>query len=96
MFLMFEINLISKNESLSRQVLSLTDVCEKFRSNSLKNYGLCLSNYLIAPGLSWNAILKIAKLNLNLLLTCIYSLRKIQEVEFLIFLINIAKPAINI
>ena len=96
MFLMFEINLIWKNESLSRQVLSLTDVCEKFRSNSLKNYGLCLSNYLIAPGLSWNAILKIAKLNLNLLLTCIYSLRKIQEVEFLIFLINIAKPAINI
>ena len=96
MFLMFEINLIWKNESLSRQVLSLTDVCEKFRSNSLKNYGLCLSNYLITPGLSWNAILKIAKLNLNLLLTCIYSLRKIQEVEFLIFLINIAKPAINI
>ena len=33
---------------------------------------------------------------LFLILTCIYSLRKVQEVEFLIFVIDIAKPTINI
>ena len=57
-FLMFQINLMWKNESLSRQVLLLTDVCEKFRSNSLKNYGLGLSNYFIAPDLSWMQYLR--------------------------------------
>ena len=71
---------------------------EKFRNNSLKNYGLCPSHYLSAPGLSWDAMLKMTKLSLNLfqILTCIYSLRKIQEAEFIIFLIDIAKPTINI
>ena len=29
-------------------------------------------------------------------ITCTYSLRKVQEVEFLIFLIDTAKPTINI
>ena len=33
-------------------VLLLAYVLEKFRNNSLKNYGLCPSNYLSAPGLS--------------------------------------------
>ena len=31
-------------------VLLLSDVFEKFRFNSLKNYGLCPSHYLSAPG----------------------------------------------
>ena len=31
-------------------VLLLTDVFEKFRNNNLKNYGLCPSHYLSAPG----------------------------------------------
>ena len=30
-------------------------------------YGLCPSHYLSAPGLSWDAVLKMTKLNLNLL-----------------------------
>ena len=33
-------------------VLLLADVFEKFRNNSLKSDGLCLSQYLSAPGLS--------------------------------------------
>ena len=42
---------------LRRDVLLLADVFEKFRDNSLKNYGLCPSHYLSAPGLSWDAVL---------------------------------------
>ena len=79
-------------------VLILPDVFEKFRNNSLKNYGLCLSHYLSAPGLSWDAMFKMTKLSLNLfqILTCIYSFGKVQEAEFLIFLIDIAIPTIDI
>ena len=83
---------------LKCDVLLLADVFEKFRNNSLKNYGLCPSHYLSAPGLSWDAILKMKKIKLNLfqILTCIYSLKKVQEDEFLIFLIDIAKSTRNI
>ena len=41
---------------LKCDVLLLADVFEKFRNNSLKNYGLCPSHYLSAPALSWNAM----------------------------------------
>ena len=34
-------------------VLLLADVFEKIRNNSLKSYGLCPSDYLSAPDLSW-------------------------------------------
>ena len=83
---------------LKCDVLLLADVFEKFRNNSLKNYGLCPSHYLSAPGLSWDAMLKMKKIKLNLfqILTCIYSLKKVQEDEFLIFLIDIAKSTRNI
>ena len=40
------------------------DLFEKFRNNSLKNYGLCPSHYLSAPGLSWNTMLKMTKIEL--------------------------------
>ena len=40
---------------------------EKFRNNSLKNYGLCPSNYLSAPDLSWDAMLKMKKIELELI-----------------------------
>ena len=66
---------------LKCDVLLLVIVCEKFRNNSLQNHGLCPSYYLSAPGLSWDAMLKMIK---------------IQEVEFLIFLIVIAKLTRNI
>ena len=75
---------------LKCDVLLFADLFEKFRNNSINNYGLCLSNYLSTPGLSWDAMLKTTKLDLNLflILACIYSLRKVQEVEFLTFLID--------
>ena len=40
---------------------------EKFKNNSLKNYGLCPSHYLSTPGLSWDAMLKIPKFELELI-----------------------------
>ena len=42
-------------------ILLLADVFEKFRNNSLKNYGLC------PPGLSWDAMLKMTKIELELI-----------------------------
>ena len=42
---------------LKRDVLLLADVFEKFRNNSLKNYGVCPSHYLSATALSWDAML---------------------------------------
>ena len=48
-------------------VLLLADVFEKFRSNSLKSHGLCLSQYLSAPGLSWDAMLKLTKIKIELI-----------------------------
>ena len=45
----------------------LPDVLEKIRNNSLKNYGLCPSQYLSTPGLSWDAMLKITKTELELI-----------------------------
>ena len=37
---------------LTCYVLLLADVFEKFRNINLKNYGLCPSHYLSAPGLN--------------------------------------------
>ena len=48
----------------------LADVFEKFRSNSLKNYGLCPSHYSSAPHLSWDVMLKMAKTELELIPYC--------------------------
>ena len=52
---------------LKCDVLLLADVCEKFRNNSLKNYGLCWSHYLSAPSLGWDATLKMTKIELELI-----------------------------
>ena len=49
-------------------VLLLADVFEKFRDNSLKNYGLCPSHYLSAPGLSWDAVLEMTKAKFELII----------------------------
>ena len=51
---------------LKFDALLLADVFEKFRNNNLKNYGLCTSHYLSAPGLSWNVMHKMQKLELEL------------------------------
>ena len=52
---------------LKCDVLLLADVSEKFRNNSLKNCELGLSHYLSAPCLSWDAMLKIIKIELELI-----------------------------
>ena len=50
---------------LKCDVLWLTDVFEKFKNSSLKNYGRCQSHYLSAPPLSWDAMLSMKKVDLE-------------------------------
>ena len=52
---------------LKCDVLLLADVFEKFRNNSIKNSGLCPSHYLSAPALSWDAMLSMTKIKLELI-----------------------------
>ena len=52
---------------LKYDVLLLADVFEKFKNNILKNYGLRPSHYLSTPGLSWDAMLKMTKIKLELI-----------------------------
>lgn len=49
------------------QVLLLVDVFEKFRSDTMKTYGLDSAWYFTLSGLSWDACLKITKVELELL-----------------------------
>ena len=57
------------DERLSRFVFKMWGftVRKKFRNNSLKNYGLCPSNQLSAPALSWDAMLNMTKIKLELI-----------------------------
>ena len=55
------------NFHLKCDALLSVDVFEKFRNNSLKNYGLCPSYYLSLPGLSWYSMLKMTKIKLELI-----------------------------
>ena len=52
---------------LKSDVLLLTDVFEEFRNICLENYSLDPAWYYTSPGLSWNALLKHSKVNLELL-----------------------------
>ena len=55
------------NFYLKCEVLLLPDVSEKFRNDSLKNYGLCLSHYWSEKALSWDAMLNMTKIKLDLI-----------------------------
>ena len=83
---------------LKCDVSLLADVFEKFRNKSLKNYGLCPSRYFSALGLSWDAILKMTKVELEFIpYPDIYLFfKKVWEFEFFIFLIGRVEPTINI
>ena len=52
---------------LKCDVFLLADVFEKSRNNSLKNYELFPTHYLSAPALSWNAMLNMTKVKLELI-----------------------------
>ena len=52
---------------LKCDVLLLADVFEEFRNNNIKNCGLCLSHYLNAPALNWDAMLNMTKVKLELI-----------------------------
>ena len=52
---------------LRTDVLLLADVFENFRSTCLKYYGLDPCHYYSAPGLSWDALLKMTWINLDLI-----------------------------
>ena len=83
---------------LKCDVLLLCDLLEIFKNDSLKNYRSYPSHYLSALDLIWDAMPKRQRLILNLfqILTVIYSLRRVKDIEFLIFLIDIAKPTMII
>ena len=65
---------------------------QKFRNSSLKNFGLCLSQYLSTPGLSCDATLNMTKLELELILDSAMYL----FLEFLTFLRDTVKVTISI
>ena len=52
---------------LKRSALMLVDVFEKVRNKSFKNYGLCPIHYLSPPALSWDAMLNMTKVELELI-----------------------------
>ena len=52
---------------LKTDVLLLPDVVEKFINTCLDYYGLDPCHYFNSPGLSWNAILKMTKIELDLI-----------------------------
>ena len=78
-------------------VVLLADVFEKFRNNILKNYGWCPSHYLGAA-LIWDAMFNMTKINPELIsdLDMYILFQKGMGVKFLIFLIDMVKPAISI
>ena len=58
------------NKRLSRlalDVLLLADVFERLRNNKLKNHGLCPSHYMSATGISWDAVLIMIVVELELI-----------------------------
>ena len=66
---------------LKSDVLLLADVFEEFRNVCLENYSLDPAWYYTSPGLSWDALLKVSGVRLELLTDVdIYFLKK-ESVE---------------
>ena len=69
---------------------------EKFTSTCLEYYGLDPCHYFSSPGLSWDSMLKMAKIELELISdTDMYLLKNELEEVFLILLKDIVKQIIN-
>ena len=83
---------------LKWDVLLLAKDFFKNRKNSIKNYELCSSHCFSGPVLSWDAILKMTKVKLKLISDpdMYIFFKKVQEAEFLIFLIDIVNPTVSI
>ena len=66
---MFEMKTLQDYHNLYNEtdLLLLADVFENFRNICLENYKLGPGHYLTAPGLAWDARLKMTKVNLELL-----------------------------
>ena len=68
------------------------------KNNSLKNYGLCPSYYLSTPGLTWDAMPKMTKIELELIpdldMYIIFEQGTRGRISYI--LIDTAKPTINI
>ena len=81
---------------LKKDVLLLADVFEKFIDTCLKYYKLDPCHYFSAPGLSWNAMLKMTDVKLEKISDIDqYLFKKEQEVEYLILLKDMLKQIIN-
>ena len=52
---------------LKSDILPLADVFENFRKTCLSNYGLDPPRYVTSKGLAWDAMLKMTKINLDLI-----------------------------
>ena len=65
----FKINTIGDYHDLylKTDVLSLADVFEKFINTCLGYYGLDYCHYFSSPGLSWDAMLKMTEIELDLI-----------------------------
>ena len=57
---------------LRTDVLLLADVLEKFIGTCLEYYGLDPCHYFSSPGLSWDAMLKMTGIELELILVVLY------------------------
>ena len=61
---------------LKTDVVPLSDVFENFRKTCLLDYKLDPCHYMPSPGLSWEAMLKMTKINLDL----------ISDIDMLLFI----------
>ena len=68
-WIMFKMNTMGDYHDLylKADFLLLADVCEKFIKTCLKYYGLDPCHYFSFPGLNWDAMLKMTKIELKLI-----------------------------